>query len=437
MNRTKLIIIGIVGGLGVLILMVVLVLGGLNKTVGTKSATLTFWGTFDDPSFYRTAIGEFETANPGIRIVYTQYNFDDYEKKLVDAFASGTGPDIWLMHNTWLPKHIDQIQPLPQTILPGEKAPLMTLKDFQEQFVDVTAQDLTANGQIYALPLYTDTLGLYYNKDIFNTAGISAPPKTWDEFNADVRKLSVFDARGNIVKSAAAIGTSQNVNRSTDILMLLMLQSGVQMTDPNNTGATFSHAVNGQNVGENALQFYTDFANPSKQLYTWNSQQHYSIDAFTNGETAMMFNYSHQIATIRSKAARFNFATAPIPQIAGSPININFASYWAPTVAKQSKNGVVAWKFLVYLTSAKGSVSYINASNNPSARRDLIDQQKTDPDLGPFAVQSLSAKSWYQIDNTAIETIFANMIDDVNFGRASVTDALKAAENKVSVLMSQ
>jgi multiple sugar transport system substrate-binding protein len=437
MGKTKLIIIGSAIGVGVLILMVVLVLGGLQKTVGPKSSTLQFWGTFDDPSFYRAAIGEFATANPGMKIVYTQYNFADYEKKLIDAFASGTGPDIWLMHNTWLPKHMDKIQPLPQTILPGQKTPLMTFKDFQEQFVDVTAQDLTSGGQIYALPIYTDTLALYYNKDLFNTAGINTPPKTWDDFNEDVRKLSVFDGTGNIVKSAAAIGTSQNVNRSTDILMLLMLQSGVQMTDASNTSATFAHAINGQTVGETSLQYYTDFANPSKQLYTWNDRQHYSIDAFTNGETAMMFNYSHQIPTIRSKSARFNFATAPMPQISGSPISVNFANYWAPTVSKQSKNGIAAWQFLVYLTSGKGSVAYINASNRPSARRDLLDQQKTDSDLGPFAMQVLSARSWYQIDNIAIETIFADMIDAVNFGRASIHDAIRAAENKVSVLMSK
>ena len=80
---------------------------------------------------------------------------------------------------------------------------------------------------------------------------------------------------------------------------------------------------------------------------------------------------------------------------------------------------------------------YVNASNRPSARRDLIEQQETDPDLGVFATQALSARSWYQVDNSAIETIFAEMIDDVNFGRASVRAALQAAENKVSVLMSR
>lgn len=419
-------------------LLMFLVLGSIGGGDRPQSVTLQFWGTFDDDRFYSDAIAEFNKANPGVRVIYRKFNFEDYEKQLIDSFAAGTGPDIWLMHNAWLPKHNDKIQPLPQEKIKGEDKPLFTFKEFQDQFVDVAVKDLTIGGQIYGLPIYVDTLALYYNKDLLNTAGIVSPPRTWEEFNDDVKRLTVLDSRGNIVGAGAAIGAAKNINRSTDILALLMLQNGTKMTDESNTSATFAKSVNGQDTGENALQYYTDFANPSKpQIYTWNDRQHYSIDAFTNGDAAMMFNYSHHIATIRDKSARFNFGTAPIPQISGTPVAVNYANYWAPTVAKQSKYPIVAWKFLISLSSARGNALYVNASNRPSARRDLIEQQKTDPDLGVFATQTLSARSWYQVDNSAIETIFAEMINDVNFGRASVRDALRAAENKVSVLMSR
>ncbi len=436
MSQTKLIIIGGVVGLAVIMLLLFLVLGSFGGGQ-IKPVTLQFWGVFDDLSFYDSAISAFERANPSVKIIYKQIPFEDYEKELVNSFAAGTGPDIWLMHNTWLPKHADKIQPLPQEVLKGEKNPLFTIKEFQDQFLDVTLADLTQGGQIYALPIYVDTLGLYYNKDLFNTAGIASPPATWDEFNDDVKKLTTIDQRGNIIKSGAAIGTADNINRSTDILTLLMLQSGVRMTDSEHRSATFSQQVEGQNVGETALQYYTSFADPAKSVYTWNSQQHYSIDAFTEGNVAMLFNYSHQIATLRSKSARFNFGIAPVPQIAGTPKTVDFANYWAPTVSKQSANPVTAWKFLVYLSSAPGAAPYVNAANRPTARKDLIEQQKIDPDLGVFASQALIAKSWYQIDNSAIETIFAEMIDNVNFGRMPARDALEAAENKVNVLMAR
>lgn len=436
MSRTKLLIIGGVVGFVVVMLLIFLLLGSLGQK-NTTPVTLQFWGTFDGPSFYTDAINEFKKTNPTINVVYRQFNFEDYEKQLIDSFAAGTGPDIWLMHNTWLPKHGDKIQPLTADLFKEEKQAPVTFKDFQEQFVDVTVKDLTFNGQIFALPIYVDTLGLYYNKDIFNTVGIVKPPSTWDEFNDDVKKLSIFDNRGNIVRSGAAIGTAKNVNRSTDILTLLMLQSGVQMTERDNTAPAFAKSVENQNVGELALQYYTDFANPSKQVYTWNDSRHYSIDAFTEGNTVMMFNYSHQVKAIRDKAARFNFAVAPVPQISGATVAVTYANYWAPTVAKQSKNPAVAWKFLAFLSSAKGATPYLNASNRPAARRDLIELQKSDLDLGAFARQALSARSWFQVDSSAIETIFADMINDVNFGRASIRGALQTAENKVDVLMAK
>jgi multiple sugar transport system substrate-binding protein len=420
----------------VITLLLVLVLGDIGGGQ-PQQMTLQFWGVYDDSGFYETAILEFERANPNVNVVYKQFSFEDYEKELVNSFAAGTGPDIWLMHNTWLPKHGDKIQPLPQQTLKGEKSPLFTLKNFQEQFLDVALTDLTKGGQIYALPIYIDTLGLFYNKDLFNTTGIASPPATWEKFNEDVKRLAAIDGRGNIVRSGAAIGTADNINRSTDILMLLMLQSGVRMTGSGHMGATFSQPVEGENVGERALRYYTDFANPSKPVYTWNDQQHYSIDAFIEGKAAMMFNYSHHIQTIRSKSARFNFGVASAPQISGEAVAVNFANYWAPTVSKQSKNPVTAWKFLIYLTSTKGAVSYINTSSRPSARRDLVEQQKTNPDLGTFAIQALSARSWYQVDNSAIESIFARMINDVNFGRSSPNGALESAENQVSVLMAR
>jgi hypothetical protein len=66
---------------------------------------------------------------------------------------------------------------------------------------------------------------------------------------------------------------------------------------------------------------------------------------------------------------------------------------------------------------------------------DLIDTQKYDTDLGVFAQQALTARSWFQADSVAIESIFADMIDNVILGRQTVRQALQEAESQVSVLL--
>ena len=426
----------IAGGLvvGVIILVMILFLGRIGDVPeGGQPANLTFWGVFDSEETFRSSINAYQNQNPQVRINYRQFSFEDYEKSLVNAFADGTGPDIFMIHNTWLPKHKGKITPLPQQIA-GEKTPLFTLKDFKDQFVDVTEQDLLVDSEIYALPLYVDTLALYYNKDIFNSLSIAVPPKTWNEFNDMVEKVTVVGENNNISRSGAAVGTARNVNRSTDILSLLMIQSGVPMINDDQTSAEFTKIVDGQDVGQVALEYYTDFTNPAKRVYTWNNAQHYSVDAFQEGTAATMFNYSHQIPLLRSKAPRLNFSVAPMPQL-NAVQAANYGSYWAPTVSKFSKNSTVAWRFLVYLSSAPGVVPYLNSAGHPVARHDLVDQQQNEPEMGIFAKQALSAKSWYQIDNLAIENILADLIDDVNFKRQTIAEALRTAENKITLLM--
>jgi len=426
MSQKKLIIIAGALLAFVIILGLVVIMKGSGTT--SQAVNLQFWGVFDDQNAFQAAVSAYHAINPKVQITYKSFSFNDYEPSLINAFASGQGPDIWLMHNTWLPKHLGKIVPLPQ------KDAQFSLADFQQQFAAVAESDLTNNGQIYALPIYLDTLALFYSKDILNAAGVATPPRTWEEFNQAVTQIAQIDQNNNINRAGAAIGTAKNINRSTDILSLLLLQSGVPIFDRQSNRASLSNYTNGKDLAEIALTYYTDFSNPAKRVYTWNDAQHYSIDAFREGTVAMMFNYSHQIKTLRQQAPRLNFSIASVPQLnAQNPIN--YANYWAPTVSKASANALEAWKFLVFLSSRAGVATYLNATQNPTARRDLIDEQKNDGiELAVFLGQTLTAKSWWQVDNIALEQVLADMIDDVNFSRRDARSALKAAEDKINLL---
>lgn len=419
----------------ILFITVVLILGNVGGE-GGEQATLEFWGVYDTRQDIAKITESFQQVSPGIKVNYRQFSFEDYERELVNALAAGSGPDVVMMHHTWLAKHKNKFAYMPDVSGVVKDYKFMTPTEYKEQFVDVAYKDLVSDGRIYALPLYVDTLALFYNKDMFNTAGITRPPKDWNEFNEDVKLLTKFDDDGNVIQAGAAIGTARNINRSTDILTALMLQNGTVMTNSSNTAMSMSRTVSGQRVGENALEYYTDFANPEKEVYTWNGQQHYSIDAFIEGRVAMMFNYSHQIPVVRGRFERLNFSIASMPQFSDLDAR-NYANYWAVGVSAQSKKQDAAWRFLSYLTSKDGARIYLETTSRPSARRDIIDVQRNDPALGVYAVQALSAKSWYQVDNVAIDQILADMIDEINLGKATIRAALRSAEAKITTLMSK
>lgn len=429
MDKTKIILFSVIG----LVMIVIVAVIWLNpfKETAPLPVTLEFWSIFDDSTVYQPLLQKYRELYPHITINYHKKDITTYEKELVDALAAGRGPDIFSIHNTWLPKHQDKLAPVP--------AALVTPVRFNEVFVDVAGQDLIDANKIYAFPLSVDSLALFYNKDLFNSAGISRPPITWTEFNAAVEKLTRRDSRNNILQAGAALGTAKNINRSTDILAALMLQSGAKMVSTDKSQAAFDQTLaagsTSFNPGQQALIFYTNFANPTMKVYAWNSLQHYSIDAFVEGQAAMMLNYSYQAAVVAARSPHLNFGVSPLPQISATSAKASLANYWAQAVGRGSKHQAEAWQFIVWLSSQENSREYLKLTKKPASRRDLLDEQKSDALLGVFSQQALYAKSWYEADNLAIEQIFADMIESVVSGRSTADKALRQASEQVSVLM--
>lgn len=418
--------------------------------------TLDVWGTFDDSDAFNQVTADYKKLNPYIKeIKYRKLAPETYKEDLLDAMASGNGPDIFMLRNTWLTNFADKSVPSP--------AGFFTEKTVRDSFVDVVAEDfLDEKKQVMAVPLSVDSLALYYNKDILNAAGISAPPKTWEELVAMVPLLTRVDEFGNINQSAVALGTGENVNRSSDVLLNLIMQYGGSITDQR-----FSEEADRQ-----ALDFYTTFARLGLPTYTWNLRQHFSIDAFYEGTLGMMINYSYHYPTIKQKNAKLNFAAAPLPQFQGkSPVN--FANYWGFAVSK-NKTQVIdpsrpdtalslenyqkarvheSWQFLSYLTlphpnntmklanalSGKAAdvvlpldpaKKYLELTKKPAARRDLIDVQKSDVVLSPFASGNLIAKSWRPGNTEQVEGLLVDTISSVVRGERSINDALSILDNR-------
>src|SRR3989338_8018017 len=231
MDRLKIIAIALIGLVVIIIAFIAITGIGLQPGPSAQPVELTFWRVFDDSDAYETIISDYQKTNKNVKITYRKQTVGTYEKDLLNAMAAGRGPDIFMLHNTWLPKHADKIVSLPSE--------LMSLKDFQNTFVDAAYDDFVEDGKIYGLPISVDTLALFYNKDIFNSAALSSPPQTWENFVEASNQTVKADNQGNILRAGAALGTARNVNRASDILMLLMLQSGVEMVDPETGEATF------------------------------------------------------------------------------------------------------------------------------------------------------------------------------------------------------
>ncbi|MBI4457702.1 extracellular solute-binding protein [Candidatus Uhrbacteria bacterium] len=431
----------------------------------SKPFTLKYWRVFDEDDAFNEIFAAYRAQHKNISVEYRKFRPEEYEKALLNAFAEGTGPDVFSLHNTSLGGWDQRLTPAPavltvpysemstglkkEVITVLKKIPGMTPQRLAAEFVPAVAEDVVipteqADPQaplvprVYGLPLAVDTMVVYYNRDLLNAAGIAQPAADWIEFREQVKKITKLDETGAIIQSGAALGTSKNVERSTDLLGLLMMQNGAHMTE--NGVAAFERRPpelpqRTLPPGAEALVFYTDFANPEKEGYSWNDKMPNSLEAFLNGSTAYFFGYAYHLPTIRTRAPRLNFGIAPMPQVDINNAK-NFANYWVETVSKQTAHPEEAWDFVQFVTGANQAKNYLKRTKKPTALLSLVSEQANDLDLATFAAALPTAKNWYHGgDASATEKAFAEMIDAMLAAEADPKRIVEIGVTKVNQTM--
>ncbi|HYC79939.1 MAG TPA: extracellular solute-binding protein [Candidatus Binatia bacterium] len=430
--KKYLIIGGIVLGFVAMIIGSILLVNPSNTPRGNQEKVeIIWWKPFQDRTDVAALIEDYQKLRPNVTVRYVKKNINDYEQELLNAIASGNSPDIFTVHNDWLPKQMDKLAAMPDNII--------SERQYRETFVDVAADDFIKDGKIYAVPLSVDVLALFYNKDILGSAGIFTPPTTWPEVVAAVQKITKQDSSGNFTRSGIAMGASNNVNRAVDILLLLMLQNGTQFYNQTFTSATFDQMVryNDQsfNPSVSALDYFTQFSRPSKRAYTWNVRSDHSVDAFAQGKLGMMLSYSYMIPTIKDKAPNLNWGVVGMPQPDTSGLKTNFANYWGEAVSKTSTKQDYAWDFLAFVSQKEEMKKYTDKVKVPASRKDLLEEQSKDVEIGVFAENAITARSVYKSDASQFESIILKMIDDVVLRGETPQDAVRDAVSQVNFLL--
>lgn len=154
---------------------------GTAGAAATRKVDLTFssWRTEDVP-VYEEIIKKFEAENPGIHVSYQPYKTEEYQTVLAANFKGGTAADVI---------HLRAYGNFEQFAKPGYLLPLS--KDNIPNLVNFNEQSLKGSTSIYdnncyGVPYASQSLVIYYNKDVYQQLGLSEP-KTWDQFVANLK----------------------------------------------------------------------------------------------------------------------------------------------------------------------------------------------------------------------------------------------------------
>jgi arabinogalactan oligomer / maltooligosaccharide transport system substrate-binding protein len=308
--------------------------------------TVTWWDTSDatnEAPNYQPIIKAFEAKYPNIKVNYVNVPFSDAKDKFKTAAQSGNGaPDVLRADVGWTPAfaQLGYLQPLDGT---------PALADDSDYMAGPYASD-HYNGKIYGVPQVTDTLSLIYNKDLFAKAGITTPPKTWDELKAD----------GLAIKGKTG-ANGVFLNSGSYFFLPFLYGEGGDLVDVANKKITVNDAkaVKAVGVAQDLVSSGAAVTDVTKDAY--NNMQ----TAFKDGKVAAVINGPWSTAddlkgTAFAKAD--NLGIAPVP--AGSS-----GKAGAPTgghnlvVYAGSKNLDATYLFVAYLNSAQNQAT-IAAKNN-------------------------------------------------------------------------
>ncbi|MCI0619842.1 extracellular solute-binding protein [Candidatus Wolfebacteria bacterium] len=361
-------------------------------------------------------------------VVYREISPDNFDRELVEALASGRGPDMIFLPQDLIMRHRDKLYAIPFESF--------SERDFLDRFIEEGELYLSSSGSL-ALPFAVDPLVLYWNRTLFANAGIAEPPRFWDEMLVLVSRLTERDERGNITRSAIALGEFGNVTHAKEIISALIMQSGNPIvsgtSDAPNVVLT-ERLLAPEPPTAAALRFYTEFANPVKPTYSWNRSLPPSQSAFLAGDTALYIGFASELFELREKNPNLNFDVAALPQIRGATAEKTFGAMHGAAILKSSPNTTSGFQVLSILTGQDVLKAWEGETGLPPVRRDLLSVPQTDAFRSVFYNSALTADAFLDPSPSATGIIFRDMVENITSGRADVSNVVQDASARLEQL---
>lgn len=360
-------------------------------------------------------------ASQSMYTVKTQFaaSSDQFPAKMANALKNGTAPNMVLSDG--------RPQSLPQYVQTGK---IVALDDLLASGTAITKASFspgflstgTVNGKIYSLPTDGGDFGLVYNKDMFAAAGITTPPATWAELEADAKKLTTNGRYGIYLP----IGTGEWPAFTWEAMLW---SAGGELLSSDNSKVAFSSPE-----GVKALTTWSDLiknklAYPSSLSTTSDNQGIASLEA---KKVAMMITGAYNLPTLDAALGASSVGTAKLPQLTTPGMNLGTDnSYIIKGTAAQE---AASWAFLQYwlkpATQAAWDIAsgYLPTNMATSSDATFKKYLAANPRFQPFVDELAYAKARPSIlAYDGISAALSTQIERALLQQTTPTDALAAA----------
>ncbi len=395
-------------------------LANLSPDIADPSAPVTvkFASWVGEQEGMQKLAEQFQELHPNITIDFQDTPAEEITDKLLTQVAGGTAPDV---------AYLDQSV----VVDFASRNALVNLEDYIAKSKAVKKDDYVAawrdaasyQGDMYGLPFDGESTGLFYRTDLFEAAGITAPPKTWDEFQAAAEKLTNKDEK--------KYGFILFAPEAAYYWYPWLWQAGGRLLSEDGQQIAFNNEE-----GKRAADFYVGLRDYAPEDF-YNSNSYDGRVAFANGTVAMYVAGAWFAGTLRSEFPDIDgkWASAPLPQdkqcattIAGDTL----------VVFDQSKNKEAAWKWIEFLSAPQNMAAWnLGTPDNPGSllppRTSLLedpDAFKNNESLQGFAdlmecgvTNAAPNENWGQVEELLNEQLGRAIFGEVDAATALDTAA--------------
>jgi len=397
---------------------------------GVTTITWAMWGSPAEVATHQAVADAFMETHPDIKVEIYSEPWNDYFTKMQTLWASGDSaaiPDVLFLWPT--PRYA--ADGVLENLDPWIEKTGYDLADYWPALLESAMYD----GSVYGFPRDISVDVLYYNKDIFDEAGVAYPDDTWtwDDLLAAAEKLTVVEGSGRVARYALGMEGGKYA-------LWLGQNRGAILDDMRNP----SKCTMDQPEAVEAIQFFADMMNNNYAMRSQSLNQAGGDAAvFASGQVAMIIQNASRVSQFNEAGMNYDVAVVPIPE-GGQRSNAAGGAAWVMSSASDSKEA--AWTFLSWLQSTDGGQYLYTASGEifPALQSTARSEAFLKPDVPPanrqaFLTEGENAKvgsfgyfpEWDEISGS----IISPALEQIWAGDASAEEVLPGLCEQVNAFL--
>ncbi len=384
--------------------------------VPATAATVTLSGWASSPAetaLYLQLVNNFMVANPGIIVNYQPIT-GDYAQTMLTNFASGTVPDIFYVDVSYF-----QVWASKGVLLPMDD--LMTATSTtKDMFVPSLLNAFTFDGKVMGIPKDFNTLGLFYNKDLFDAAKVAYPTDSWtwtDLTNAAKALTNLKDSKNPVYGFCDPSDAGR--------FPVFIYQNGGTITTPDFATPTLTTTQ-----AIEAATFYTSFRADKIGAIPADLGQSWQGTDFGMGQCAMVYEGGWLIPYMTQSFPNVKYGVARLPAGPAGKGNMIFTVSWS--ISATTKNPDVAWKVVEYLTNEASQTQVLQSGLALPSRASLQNSDYFTQNPNAAAIFNGSFDNAFPFywgpASSDIQTAIGKALDRVYLQNMAVADSMAQAE---------